>query len=124
MAEHRPPARSILVWLLVILPAVLVVSWLTLQDRDDSTIPSPTATWTRADPSQAIVTRESQGGLPTATPDDGPPSSPTEVFSPLPEPSPWPSAYPPPAPYQSPTPASYPLPTLPPPTPYPEPEGG
>jgi hypothetical protein len=123
MPERRPPARSALIWFLVILPALLVASWLSFQGTDDVTIPSPTATWTRAEPSQAIITPVS-GGVPTVEPGEEPPGRPTELFSPLPEPTPWPSAYPLSTPYPSPTPVSYPLPTLPPPTPYPAPEGG
>jgi hypothetical protein len=123
MPEHRPFARSALIWFLVILSAALVVAWLSFQSADDNTIPSPTATWTRAEPLRAVVTPAS-GELATTEAGEEPPSTPTELFSPLPEPSPWPSASPLPTPFASPTPVSYPLPTLPPPTPYPEPEGG
>jgi hypothetical protein len=123
MPEQRSSTRSPLIWFLVISLAVLALTWLSFRNTDDSDVPSPTATWTRAEPPGAPVTSAPEV-VPTTEPTAEVPEAPTEVFSPLPEASPLPTAYPPPAPFATPTPVSYPLPTLPPPTPYPAPEGG
>jgi hypothetical protein len=123
MPEPRSFARPALIWFLVISLAVTVLTWLSFRSTGDTDIPTPTATWTRAEPFRAPAT-STPGMTPTAKPGAGSPDAPTEPVSPLPEPSPLPTAYPLPSPFVSPTPVSYPLPTVPPPTPYPAPEGG
>ncbi len=123
MPEPRTSARTVVIWFLVISVTVLALTWLNSRSLDDDRRPSPTATWTRAEPRGAPVTSAPEV-IPTVEPGPGSPEAPAELFSPFPEPPPPPTAYPLPAPLASPTPVPYPLPTLPPPTPYPAPEGG